>query len=216
VQAERRRLARDLHDSVTQSLHSLAWLADVAVNRLEQGSLNKLGQTLQQINDSARQALKEMRLLLFESILQATTELPLAEALTLRLEGVEQRAGLKTQLEIENPGEWPSEWDDELYAVAVEALNNTLKHARASLIHIFLRGGPAWCELAVQDDGIGFDPLHPRSGGMGLQSMRDRAAALGGSLQIISAAGKGTRVHLSVGEIPPRNSSTSQKARYNR
>jgi signal transduction histidine kinase len=184
-------------------LHSLTWLADVALNRLKQGNTEKLEQSLHQITQSSRQALKEMRLLLYESLAQITGKLPLVEALTLRLEAVEQRAGLQTKLEIDDEREWPIEWEAELFAITIEALNNALKHARANQVNIRLRGGETWFDLEIEDDGIGFDPDHIPGGGMGLRNIRERAATLGGSLEINSTLKKGTRIHVKIGQIHP-------------
>ncbi len=212
VEQERRRMARNLHDSVTQSLHSLVWLTEVAANRLKQGQIPRLDQSLQQIDESARQALKEMRLLLYQTALESS-DLPLYEALKQRLEAVEERAGLQANLDIDPACQVPVEWESDLYAVAVEALNNTLKYARASWVSVRLRCGADWCEMEISDNGRGFDLQSPRAGGLGLQSMRERATKIGGEVTIQSIPGKGTQVQLLIGTPRRKSRSISRQER---
>ncbi len=195
---ERRRLARDLHDSVTQSLHSLVLSADTASNRLKLGKLDRLESSLAQLSESARQALKEMRLLLYELRLVPLEEIPLVEALQTRLEAVERRAGVQADLAIEAPNGLPKAWEGDLYAIAVEALNNALKHARASRVSIRLVRSEGGCTLEIADNGLGFDPARPKPGGMGLHSMAERAERLGGRLQISAQPGQGTCVRVTI------------------
>ena len=110
VLQERRRLARDLHDSVTQSLHSLVLSAETAENRLRLGKLDRLEQSLDQLAESARQALKEMRLLLFELRLASPDQINLIEALQIRLDAVERRAGIQAELIVEGVANLPKTW----------------------------------------------------------------------------------------------------------
>jgi PAS domain S-box-containing protein len=200
---ERRRLARDLHDSVTQSLHSLVLSADTASNRFKKGNLDRLEESLSQLADSARQALKEMRLLLYELRLIPLEQVNLVEALQTRLETVERRAGVEAQFLMEGKMDWPPAWEGELYCIAMEALNNSLKHARATQVSVRLNGGLNRVELEIVDNGQGFEfqdkfDQYPRAGGMGLRSMAERAERLGGKLVIDSQPGMGTRVRVSV------------------
>lgn len=194
VLQERRRLARDLHDSVTQSLHSLVLAADTAANRFRQGKLERVEASLTQLSDSARQALKEMRLLLYELRLIPLDQVDVIDALQNRLEMVEQRAGIQAELFVQENAGWPREWDGELYAIAIEALNNALKHARAGRISVAFNTAPEALELTITDDGVGFDSSQRTSGGLGMQSMLERAEKLGGTLHIHSPLGKGTSV----------------------
>lgn len=198
---ERRRLARDLHDSVTQSLHSLVLSTETASNRLKQGKMDMLEASLQQQGQSARQAIKEMRLLLFELRLTTLDEVNLVEAVQTRLDAVERRAGVQVESDIQPLPDLPKPVEKELYCIVMEALNNSLKHARA--MHLTVRVCPQGrgLELDVQDDGRGFEPYAPRIGGMGLHSMAERAERLGGDLTITSAPGMGTRIHLLLKEI---------------
>lgn len=195
---ERRRLARDLHDSVTQSLHSLVLQADIAGNRLQQGDLDRLRGTISQLAESARQSLKEMRLLLYELRLIPLDQVNLVEALNTRLEAVEARAGIKAEMVVEGETNWPQAWDGELYCIAMEALNNSLKHARATEVTVRLTSEANWVELEINDNGCGFNVHTPRIGGMGLITMAERAERLGGSIKVESTLNMGTKIQFRV------------------
>jgi signal transduction histidine kinase len=200
VQKERRRLARDLHDSVTQSLHSLVLAADTATHRLKQRRLEKLEASLEQLSEAARQALKEMRLLLFELRLAPKSEVDLIEMIQARLETVEKRAGVEGTLEHEPEAQWPRGWNDELYPIMMESMNNSLKHARATRLQVRITTSqtPRSIRFEVIDNGVGFslDQLPP--GGMGIISIKERAERLGAQLNIDSSPGQGTTVRVTV------------------
>ncbi len=206
VQQERRRLARDLHDSVTQSLHSLVLSADIANHRLHQGKFDRLETSLGQLAESARQALKEMRLLLFELRLASLDQVNLLDALELRLDAVERRAGIDAQFVTENVSFVPQVWESELYCIAMEALNNSLKHARATQVRVNLSASGDGLALDIVDNGQGISPARRNAGGMGLRSMTERAERLGGTLDIDSSFGKGTHIRV---QVHPRNTKRS-------
>jgi len=193
---ERHRLARDLHDSVTQSLHSLVLTADMSNRQSNPETARKMRQLLV---DSARQALKEMRLLLYDLQLASPQEIGLVTALQTRLEAVERRAGVEAQLAVDKNATWPKNWDDQLYPIAIEALNNALKHARATQISITLRGDTHHFKMCIADNGCGFAvPSQTNRGGMGLRNLTERAELLGGQLNIKSEAGQGTVVTVGI------------------
>lgn len=202
VQGERRRLARDLHDSVTQSLHSLLLNVGVLENRIEQGRMDKAREMLARLEQSAHQALKEMRQLLFELRLAPLEDIRLVEALQNRLEAVEIRAGIDACLEADPDARWHPTWEMELYCIAMEALNNSLKHARATQVRVELRGRENWVELKIQDNGRGFSPGAVTHTGIGLTSMQERAGRLGGKLVVDAAENQGACIYLQAGSPP--------------
>jgi PAS domain S-box-containing protein len=192
---ERHRLARDLHDSITQSLHSLMLTAENARSvahsdpqRLEQFLLHLLG--------SARHALTETRLLLFELRPQGSQQQSLLDLLQVRLESVERRVGIETTMAIVGDRPWPIEWERDLYPLALEALNNSLKHAQASEVSLLITSSPDHFSLRISDNGRGFVPSRSSRGGMGMDTMTDRARKLGGTLNVESLPGYGTHVEL--------------------
>ncbi len=199
VVEERQRLARELHDSVTQALHSSSLLAEAGRRLASAGDLERTRSYLARLGEISQQALKEMRLLVYELRPLALAEVGLARALRQRLDAVELRAGVEARLDVEGEIRLPVIVEEELYRIAQEALNNALKHAEPASVTVAIRteGEPSdqWVELEVVDDGTGFDvDAATEKGGMGLVSMRERAENLGGTLQVKSAPGKGTRV----------------------
>jgi signal transduction histidine kinase len=196
---ERNRLARELHDSLTQSLYSLTLQAEAAIRELAAGATHQATEQLRTIRRTTQQALGEMRALLFELRPPDLEEEGLVAALQERLAAVEAYTGLSTQFIVEGEETFPQDVEPELYRIAQEALNNVLKHAQAHAITLSLHQANGAIVLEVADDGRGFDMTtsQPRSG-MGLRNMKERAARLGGMLTIRSALGAGTRVRVEV------------------
>jgi PAS domain S-box-containing protein len=209
---ERQRLARELHDSVTQSLYSLTLLAEAGRRLAQAGDLERVQGYLRRLGETARQSLKEMRLLVYALRPPVLEQDGLVGALQHRLETVEKRVGVQARLVIEEEGDVPIFLEEDLYRIALEALNNTLKHAQATAVTVHIRVNTAFVEIEIVDDGQGFDLETVQSrGGMGLVSMCERAQRLGGSLTILSAAGHGTRIQVRVADHAPGRSTRSLK-----
>ena len=199
VRRERSRLARELHDSVTQSLYTLGLFAGAGRRLADGGDLAQVQAHLEQIEALTRQALKEMRLLVHQLRLPVLDQEGLLPALRRRLEMVEQRAGVQTDLQVDGLSELPVPVEEGLYWIAVESLNNALKHAQANSVAVHVSVGESTVNLEVADNGLGFDvPAARSAAGMGLANMRERAEGLGGTLDIHSTPGRGTRVCLHV------------------
>jgi PAS domain S-box-containing protein len=197
VMHERQRLARELHDSVTQSLYSLSLMAEAARRLVAAGNKDRGMGYLVRIGESAQQVLKEMRLLVYELRPLMLERDGLASALKQRLETVEGRAGVETKLVVEGPGLLPEQIETELYRIAQEALNNSLKHSNASSVAITLQTGADPVSLTVRDNGRGFlaDEIADK-GGLGLVSMQERAQRLGGHVDVESAPDEGVTVRV--------------------
>ena len=192
---ERNRLAQELHDSVTQSLYSLTLYAETAARMLEAGKPRKAADQLRELSDTAREALQEMRLLIFDLKPLDLQKAELADAIRSRLDTVESRVGLKADLRVTGEARIGEALKLELYHVAREALNNVLKHAGARHVSVALRLSPDEAALEVDDDGKGFEPCAGRaSGGLGLAGMAERARRVGGELTVRSRPGSGTKV----------------------
>jgi signal transduction histidine kinase/putative methionine-R-sulfoxide reductase with GAF domain len=201
VVEERHRLARELHDSVTQLLYSQVLFAGAGLKVLDKGNLELLRGHLQRIDQNALQALKEMRLLVFELGPSEILDGGLVGALQRRLDSVEKRTGMNARLTVQGEMKLDASIELALYRIAQEALNNTLKHAGASEVHVHLQQLKDSVTLAIYDNGCGFDlGEKSKSGGMGLVNMQDRSAAMGGRLEIISQPGVGTSIIATIKE----------------
>lgn len=148
---------------------------------------------MHQMTNTSRQALREMRLMIFELRPQALQEHGLENAINNRLEQVERRTGINARLNNLLACDLPLDVETELYYLIIEALNNAIKHARAENIHINLYQENNSAVLQVIDDGQGFEPGTGKAG-IGLKSMRERAEKLGGSLDIQSDTDSGTTI----------------------
>jgi signal transduction histidine kinase len=194
---ERGRLARELHDSVTQSLYSLTLLAEAGQRLAKAGDIERVREYMHRLGEIGQQSLKEMRLLVYELRPLALREEGLVGALNQRLDAVERRAGVEARLIAEGSLELPENVEEALYRIAQEALNNALKHAAPTSVEVTIRADGKRVELEVADDGRGFDLDAVESGGgMGLVSMRERAERIGATYQVISAAGEGARIRV--------------------
>jgi signal transduction histidine kinase len=193
--AERSRLSRDLHDSVTQLLYSLSLLAEAGREKAARGELNRVREHLTEIGETAQQALREMRLLVHELRPPVLEREGLVVALNRRLDAVERRVGIEAHLLADNWAEVPAPAEEELYYIARETLNNALKHAAATSVTVQLRRVDGRAELEISNNGRSFDPVQAREGGgLGLTSMLERTEKLGGQLSITSTPDQGTRV----------------------
>ncbi|MBL8077094.1 MAG: PAS domain-containing protein [Anaerolineales bacterium] len=194
---ERKRLGRDMHDSVNQSLHSLMLFSETLNSLLDKNQIEKAKEVAERIQESGRQALKEIRLLVFDTqSLLADDSKDLIHALEERLNMVERRVGIKAEVVYMGDAIVDSapEWKENLYWITIEALNNALKHSQARKIQINIRYTNRQLNLEINDDGIGFNLNRMQNGGLGMRTMRERAELLGGQISIKSSPGEGTLV----------------------
>jgi signal transduction histidine kinase len=157
VMEERSRLARELHDSVSQSLYSLTLFAETGRQLVEKGDLENLRICFSEIVSSSQVILKEMRLLMFDLRPAALEEEGLMGALQKRLDSVEQRSGVKSELHVDGEVKLTRELEEGLYRIAQEALNNSLKYSSAKKVMIHMTFKDETVEMIMSDDGVGFD-----------------------------------------------------------
>jgi signal transduction histidine kinase len=198
VVRERQRLARELHDSVAQSLYSMTLYAEAAGSLLRSGRAEAVAEHLAELKAAAQEALREMRLLIFELRPIELEQHGLAGALQARLDSVEARSGVHVDLQVEGAEQLPFETAQEIYRIAQEALNNVLKHAQARHLNARLQFSGDCVVLEMVDDGIGFDTATTSGHGLGIRGMRERAAAIGADLSITSWPRCGTRVRVTL------------------
>ncbi|GAC1474900.1 MAG: hypothetical protein PVSMB5_28700 [Ktedonobacteraceae bacterium] len=195
VLQERQRLARELHDSVSQALYGVV-LGTRTARVLLQRDLKQLATLLDNIHAQAELGLTEMRTLIFELRPESLENEGLVSALKKHAITVQARYGLNIELDLSEEPSLPFLVQEALYRIAQEALHNIVKHAQATTATVSLcpSTDSASITLEVSDNGIGFDPTQSFPGHLGMQSMRERLARLGGMLEISSTPGHGTRI----------------------
>ncbi len=194
---ERQRLARELHDAVTQTLFSAGLIADV-LPRLAQINPQEAERRIRELRDLTRGALAEMRTLLLELRPSALAEAPIDDLLHQLGEAMTGRARVPVAVSAEVTCDLPAKVKVALYRIAQEALNNIAKHANATQAAIALRCVAGRAELRISDDGIGFDVTQRQPDNLGLHIMRERAEDIGAQLTITSQPGQGTQIHVNL------------------
>ena len=190
---ERQRLARELHDSVSQALYGIALNASAMAELFDVAPERARG-LVDDVLHLSEAGLAEVRALIFELRPESLEQEGLVGALEKHAAAVQARHGLQVRLAASGEPELPQPAKEALYRVAQEALHNVAKHARARTLELTLEVTGGEVALVVADDGQGFDPHGEFPGRLGLRSMRERAAAVGGTLEITSAPGAGTRL----------------------
>lgn len=193
VAAERSRLARDLHDAVTQTLYSASLIAEV-LPRLWERNPDQVRRSLEDLRQLTRGALAEMRTLLLELRPAALTKVALGDLLRQLTEAIATRIGVPVRLTVEGKCTLPSEVRIALYRIAQEALNNVAKHSGATQAAVSLTYRPEEVELVINDDGRGFNVQESTPEHLGVSIMRERAEAIGATLKIQSQIGCGTQL----------------------
>jgi len=169
---ERTRLARDLHDSVSQTLYGLALQAEAASRKLATRQTDEVESHLKRIREDAQQSLQETRLLIFELRPPILENSGMAAALKARLDAVEARTGLTMHLNLQEVDSLDPKGDMGLYRIAQEALNNVAKHAEASELAVSLVQNRDCITLKIADNGRGFDPESIPAGGWACRAWR--------------------------------------------
>lgn len=194
---ERQRLARELHDSVSQALYGIALGARTA-RSLAEHSPGQLAEPLDYVLSLAEAGMTEMRSLIFELRPESLATEGLVAALEKRVAVLRARHQLRVRAQLGVEPRLPLPVKETLFRIAQEALHNTVKHAHAGRVDVGLSAGERTVVLEVVDDGVGFDPGVSPPGHLGLQSMRERAAAHGGTIEIRTGRGAGTTVRVSL------------------
>lgn len=191
---ERHHLARELHDSVTQTIYSMTLSTQSALLLLDHDP-TRVGPQLERLDQLAQNAVVEMRALISQLHPVQAVKGGLVAALERHIASQAIPEGLDVSFETEGDEALDSTEEQSLFRIAQEALNNIIKHAHASQACIRLRLAEPFL-MEIGDKGCGFDMQRPPNGGVGLSNMRERAAEIGWSLEITSAPGAGTRIRV--------------------
>jgi signal transduction histidine kinase len=193
VQSERNRLARDLHDAVTQTLFSASLIAEVMPRLWEKNRAEGL-RRLGELRELTRGALAEMRTLLLELRPAALIEAEPAELFRHLVEAFNGRARIPVDFKMSGEGDLPPEVKVAFYRIAQEAMNNIAKHADASQVVLSVECEQDRISLSIKDDGRGFDMVSISHESLGLGIMKERAENIGAILSIYSEVEKGTQI----------------------
>ena len=198
---ERNRLARNLHDSVTQTIFSMTLAAETARIQLDRNP-NQVPFHLERLQQLAQSALSEMRTLVFELRPTALSENGLITTLHQHLDVLEKQHGLKVMLEVDGDVVISKEQEHHLFRVVQEALNNIIKHADTDRASVRLEFQEDHISLQITDDGSGFDPkLKLADEHLGLSSMRERVELMRGTFRFDSHPGEGTKITIYIPNV---------------
>jgi len=201
VAADRTRLARDLHDAVTQTLFSASLTAEV-LPELWEMDVEEAQRSTEELRQLTRGALAEMRTLLLELRPATLTQTRLSDLIRQLCEAFIGRSRLPIILKIEGDCKLPPEVQVACYRIAQESLNNVFKYARATEVNVDLFISPACVRFEVCDNGIGFDISSTKPTSLGMRIMRERAEAIGADFHISSGPGSGTCLEMTWNEDP--------------
>ncbi|TCN34227.1 signal transduction histidine kinase [Kribbella orskensis] len=209
VMAERERMAREIHDTLAQGMTSIVMLAQTAAVELSRGATDPAAARLAAIEDTARENLAEARALVAAFTPVALSGATLTEVLRRQAERFTAETGVDVQVSLDMPDDevaaLPQGQQVVLLRAAQESLANVRKHAGATRVRITLGMSADGVAIEISDDGSGFEPLAPAAG-YGLAAMRGRVEESGGTVQVDSAPGRGTRVQVLVPATGQENS----------
>jgi PAS domain S-box-containing protein len=195
---ERQKIARALHDSISQYLRSLVLLSNSARQRLGEGRHDQLDAVITHISSGSKQAAKEMDALIEELQIESPSiqHFDLIQAIHERADLISSQANLKIQCDAPDSLDLNPAQQREIFYILLEALNNILQHAHAGAVSILMKQGGGQFMAEICDNGSGFDPDQVHEGGMGLANMRERTRQLNGHLSVESRPCSGTRLCL--------------------
>jgi len=203
VVEERNRIARDLHDAITQTLFSANLIAE-SLPRVWKKDIRAGERNLTDLQKLNKSALAEMRALLLELRPAVISEIPLADLFEQMADTVRGRTEARVNLDIKDAVRLPDEVHLQVYRITQETLTNIIKHAKADHVHVQLttrqykRNDRVFIklELIIEDDGNGFNPSKVSGAHFGIRDMAERAQGIGADLMIESALGSGTQLKL--------------------
>jgi signal transduction histidine kinase len=202
VHNERQRLARELHDSVAQTLYGITLNASRVLTLLERSETERVHSIVNDMLRLANDSQMELRALVRDLRSDESSQLPrgLTGALASHATDPEATEGCQVRVSLADEPDIAPSTKATLARIAREALHNVAKHAQASHVDLVLEVGPSAVTLLIADDGNGFDPDASHPGHFGLQMMCEQALAVGAALELVSAPGRGTQIRVRVGQ----------------
>jgi len=203
---ERQRLARELHDAVSQQLFAISMTA-TAVGRTIEHDWQKAQRQVQLIEEMASVAQSEMRALLLHLRPTHLDGKSLGHALSTLVQELQQKIPMQIEMDVDTTIVMREENEDHLFRIAQEALSNALRHAKAEYMLIKLYRLEQEIHMVIQDNGMGFEIKNRKQGSYGLLTMEERVRELGGQFRILSEPGEGTAIYVTIPYEPPLVSS---------
>jgi signal transduction histidine kinase len=196
VAAERTRIARELHDAVSQSLFAASVTAEMAAKLLDTNP-ERVREQLSHLQQLNRGAVSEMRMLLFELRPDSLRQAPLSELFKHMADAALTRSGVTVTISMRGESALPVAVKQQMYRIAQEAVNNLMRHSKATEAKLSLSAvSDVACEMTISDNGVGFNPAEGKPGHLGLHTMRERADEIGADFDIESTPGGGTTVRV--------------------
>lgn len=195
IQQERKRIARDLHDTVSQELFASSMILSGVSMSLDQMDKEQLQQQLVTVEAMLQNTQNDLRILLLHLRPTELANRSLSEGFTMILKELTDKSGIEVVYK-ENIGTLPKAIEDNLFRIAQEFISNTLKHAKASRLEVYLNQTPTELQLKMVDNGVGFDMGQVRELSYGLKNIEDRVNDLAGTLRLISQKGKGVSMDI--------------------
>ncbi len=196
ISQERHRLARELHDSVSQQLFAASMMMSILTENQTEETEPKL-KTLQMIEKMVHQSQLEMRALLLHLRPVLLKDKTLSKGMEELLNDLEKKVPFHIERKIEDLSHEKGV-EDHLFRIFQESISNILRHAGAKEVQVMLLNRDGQLILRIEDDGVGFESVKEKAGSYGLQTMQERAAEIGGTIKLVSVPNKGTRVEVQV------------------
>ncbi|OPA79957.1 sensor histidine kinase [Paenibacillus selenitireducens] len=195
---ERQRLARELHDAVSQQLFAISMTATAVGRTLEKEDFDRAQRQVNLIEEMASVAQSEMRALLLHLRPVHLEGKPLTEGLSELLQEMKAKVPMDITFEMDEGITLLKGIENHLFRIVQEALSNTLRHSKANKMEVKLQKRPDGVRLMIRDNGVGFELDVKKQTSYGLSTMQERVNEIGGSLQFITAPGKGTRIEIRI------------------
>ena len=203
LEIERHRLARELHDSVSQHLFAAMMMLSAITEKAKKDQVSEAQQKqLAMVTDIINASQSEMRALLLHLRPVSLEGKSLRQGIEQLLKELQSKIKIELKWDVEDVS-LPTAIEDQLFRVVQELLSNTLRHAKANELEVYLHEIDQNVLLRVIDDGVGFDTSQPKAGSYGLMNIRERIAAVGGTVKIISFKGQGTSIEIKIPLIKP-------------
>ncbi|UUZ79011.1 sensor histidine kinase [Paenibacillus sp. P26] len=194
---ERQRIARDLHDAISQQLFAISMMTSAIQ---ESGDLNtdKVRKRIAMVQSSAGEAQKEMRALLMQLRPAALEGRDLKEGIQESLRRLEDKHDIAVNGELDDIPALSKGITDNLFRMLQESLSNVIRHSQASVVTVRLSRSGSYIHLSIADNGIGFETEEAGSLTYGMRTLQERAGEIGGTVSVVSSKGKGTQIHVKV------------------